>query len=50
MLQAGIEIYCAPTADSRPVWQASMTHIALKGGALSCAVCNKIPVMVDHDT
>ncbi|XP_048534773.1 bifunctional nitrilase/nitrile hydratase NIT4-like isoform X2 [Triticum urartu] len=28
----GIEIYCAPTADSRPVWQASMTHIALEGG------------------
>jgi predicted amidohydrolase len=31
-LCAGIEIYCAPTADSRPVWQASMTHIALEGG------------------
>lgn len=29
---AGIEIYCAPTADSREVWQASMTHIALEGG------------------
>ncbi|KAH9659172.1 Bifunctional nitrilase/nitrile hydratase NIT4 [Citrus sinensis] len=28
----GIEIYCAPTADSRDVWQASMTHIALEGG------------------
>ncbi|XP_044953298.1 bifunctional nitrilase/nitrile hydratase NIT4 [Hordeum vulgare subsp. vulgare] len=28
----GIEIYCAPTADSRPVWQASMTHIAMEGG------------------
>ncbi|GJN21661.1 hypothetical protein PR202_gb09161 [Eleusine coracana subsp. coracana] len=28
----GTEIYCAPTADSRPVWQASMTHIALEGG------------------
>ena len=32
LLCAGIEIYCAPTADSRPVWQASMTHIALEGG------------------
>ena len=32
MLYAGIEIYCAPTADFRPVWQASMTHIALEGG------------------
>lgn len=28
----GVEIYCAPTADSREVWQASMTHIALEGG------------------
>lgn len=29
---AGIEIYCAPTADARPSWQASMTHIAMEGG------------------
>lgn len=28
----GIEIYCAPTADARDIWQASMTHIALEGG------------------
>lgn len=28
----GIEIYCAPTADARDVWQASMIHIALEGG------------------
>lgn len=28
----GIEIYCAPTADARDVWQASMTHIAVEGG------------------
>lgn len=28
----GIEIYCAPTADARPIWQSSMTHIALEGG------------------
>ncbi|RRT66988.1 hypothetical protein B296_00018563 [Ensete ventricosum] len=28
----GIEIYCAPTADARDVWQASMVHIALEGG------------------
>jgi beta-cyano-L-alanine hydratase/nitrilase len=32
MHYTGIEIYCAPTADSRQVWQASMTHIALEGG------------------
>ncbi|KAK9138999.1 hypothetical protein Sjap_009593 [Stephania japonica] len=28
----GVEIYCAPTADSRETWQSSMTHIALEGG------------------
>ncbi|KAJ4800437.1 Nitrilase [Rhynchospora pubera] len=28
----GVEIYCAPTADARETWQASMTHIALEGG------------------
>ncbi|KAG0475809.1 hypothetical protein HPP92_012650 [Vanilla planifolia] len=28
----GIEIYCAPTADAREVWQASMIHIGLEGG------------------
>lgn len=32
LLLVGIEIYCAPTADSRDIWQASMTHIALEGG------------------
>ncbi|KAF5181094.1 Bifunctional nitrilase/nitrile hydratase NIT4A [Thalictrum thalictroides] len=32
MYGKGIEIYCAPTADSRELWQASMTHIALEGG------------------
>ncbi|XP_042510138.1 bifunctional nitrilase/nitrile hydratase NIT4B-like isoform X2 [Macadamia integrifolia] len=31
----GIEIYCAPTADARDVWRASMTHIAIEG---SCFV------------
>ncbi|KAK8966116.1 Bifunctional nitrilase/nitrile hydratase NIT4B [Platanthera guangdongensis] len=28
----GVEIYCAPTAEAREVWQSSMTHIALEGG------------------
>lgn len=31
-VSTGIEIYCAPTADAREVWQASMAHIALEGG------------------
>ncbi|KAF9591427.1 hypothetical protein IFM89_004125, partial [Coptis chinensis] len=28
----GVEIYCAPTADARDAWKASMTHIAVEGG------------------
>ena len=31
MFQQGVEIYIAPTADSRPQWTASMQHIALEG-------------------
>lgn len=31
MYAQGIEIYCAPTADDRPTWLASMQHIALEG-------------------
>lgn len=32
MVWAGVELYCAPTADARGTWQASMLHIALEGG------------------
>jgi len=31
MYAKGIEIYCAPTADSRDCWIASMRHIAVEG-------------------
>ncbi len=31
MYAKGIQIYCAPTADSRPTWGASMQHIAIEG-------------------
>jgi nitrilase len=31
MYQQGIEIYLAPTADSRESWQSTMQHIALEG-------------------
>lgn len=31
MYQKGIDIYIAPTADSRPAWTATMQHIALEG-------------------
>ncbi|EFJ28250.1 hypothetical protein SELMODRAFT_171766 [Selaginella moellendorffii] len=34
----GVEFYCAPTADSRETWQATIRHIAVEGGCfvLSC--------------
>ena len=31
MYQKGVEIYIAPTADSRDEWTATMKHIALEG-------------------
>ncbi|NBA84621.1 nitrilase [Emticicia sp. CRIBPO] len=31
MYQQGVEIYLAPTADSRDSWQSTMQHIALEG-------------------
>ncbi|MGH9355875.1 MAG: nitrilase-related carbon-nitrogen hydrolase [Terriglobia bacterium] len=38
MYAKGVEIYCAPTADSRDSWIASMRHIAVEGRCfvLSC--------------
>lgn len=32
MYAKGIELYCAPTADTSPTWQSTMTHVALEGG------------------
>jgi nitrilase len=31
MYGQGIELYCAPTADHRPIWVTSMQHIAAEG-------------------
>ena len=31
MYQKGIQLYCAPTADARDTWTASMRHIACEG-------------------
>ena len=38
MYAKGVEIYCAPTADARDSWTASMRHIAVEGRCfvLSC--------------
>lgn len=31
MYGQGIQLYCAPTADQRPIWVTSMQHIAVEG-------------------
>jgi beta-cyano-L-alanine hydratase/nitrilase len=38
-VNAGIEIYCAPTVDCMPTWLSSMTHIALEGGCFVLSAC-----------
>ena len=40
MYQRGVEIYLAPTADSRESWQSTMLHIALEGRCFVLA-CNQ---------
>jgi nitrilase len=43
MYAKGIELYCAPTADPRDTWVASMRHIAVEGRCfvLSCNQFNR---------
>jgi nitrilase len=40
MYRQGLGIYLAPTADARPVWQATMVHIALEARAFVLG-CNQ---------
>jgi predicted amidohydrolase len=35
----GVQIYCAPTVDARPVWQHTMAHIALEGRCFVLSAC-----------
>ncbi|CAN6993081.1 unnamed protein product [Brassica oleracea var. botrytis] len=39
LLHAGIELYCAPTADGSKEWQSSMMHIAIEGGCFVMSAC-----------
>ncbi|MDG1020347.1 MAG: carbon-nitrogen hydrolase family protein [Emcibacteraceae bacterium] len=39
----GIEIWCAPTVDARPVWQSTMQHIALEGRCFVASACQYQP-------
>jgi nitrilase len=43
MYSKGIQIYCAPTADSRESWAATMRHVAMEGRCfvLSCNQFNR---------
>jgi nitrilase len=44
MYSQGVELYCAPTADDRPTWISSMTHIALEGRVFVLTACQAIRV------
>ena len=39
MYGKGIQLYCAPTADSRPTWIATMQHVALEGRCFVLSSC-----------
>ena len=39
MYAQGVEIYCAPTADDRESWQATMQHVALEGRVFVLSAC-----------
>lgn len=42
MYAQGVEIYCAPTADDRDSWFASMRHVALEGRCYVLSSCQYI--------
>lgn len=39
MYAKGVELYCTPTADDRPTWAATITHIALEGRTHVLSAC-----------
>jgi nitrilase len=47
MYAQGIQLYCAPTADDRDTWLATMTHIALEGRCFVLG-CNQFAVRGDY--
>ena len=47
MYSQGIEIYCAPTADGRDTWHASMRHIAAEGRCF-VLTCNQFALRSDY--
>ncbi len=47
MYAKGLELYCAPTADGRPTWIATMQHIALEGRCFVLS-CNQFARRADY--
>ena len=39
----GVEIWCAPTVDDRPIWQSSMSHIAYEARSFLVSACQYQP-------
>jgi nitrilase len=38
----GVQLWCAPTVDSREIWQASMRHIAYEGRCFVLSACQTL--------
>ena len=49
MYRKGIQLYCAPTADGRDGWIATMQHIALEGRCFVLS-CNQFARRSDYPT
>jgi len=47
MYSKGIQLYCAPTADNRDSWHASMRHIATEGRCFVLS-CNQFVRAIDY--